>query len=500
MLDEMFLERAEDVGLEINPPRKAGVVLGPERTWEEYRVVPLAVVEDRGVYKMWYGCVAAYRAETPSITCPRCKLAQDGRNVVCTRCGWPTIGVDRIQQEVMGLAYAESNDGIEWQRPNLGLEEFRGSKENNLVPGLTGATVPSLNPRGPDEQRFMGLVEHKGAIWIATSPDGVRWMRKPKPALPFAADTTNQILYDPQRGKYVAFLRGFPGRRTTVRTEFDSLDESLLPFVDRNRKAGTTGVHYITDELETVLDRDSEDPAIDLDINNLSASLYAPGVYLGVAGIFRHYPGDTKAEGRRGHRYFVQGNDGSFGNQLVVSRDGRRWLRPDRRDYVANGPLGSMDGGLILVAAGIVARENELYQYYFGQRVTHGVFRPGYDRHVGAAFRLVQEKDRFLGLASRSRVGRFTTPPIRHGGGRLELNIDCGGLGEAFVAILDVEGRPVPGFDREDCDPIDLNQPRHIVAWRGNSNLDPLAGRPIRLQFFLRNAKLYTFCFAKGDT
>ena len=31
------------------------------------------------------------------------------------------------------MAYAESDDGITWRKPELGLSEFNGSKRNNLV-------------------------------------------------------------------------------------------------------------------------------------------------------------------------------------------------------------------------------------------------------------------------------------------------------------------------------------------------------------------------------
>ena len=31
------------------------------------------------------------------------------------------------------IAYAESTDGIHWDRPNFGLVEFRGNRDNNLV-------------------------------------------------------------------------------------------------------------------------------------------------------------------------------------------------------------------------------------------------------------------------------------------------------------------------------------------------------------------------------
>jgi hypothetical protein len=150
--------------------------------------------------------------------------------------------------------------------------------------------------------------------------------------------------------------------------------------------------------------------------------------------------------------------------------------------------------------AGIVDRGQELYQYYAGQRVTHGIFRPGFERQVGAGFRLVQDNDRFVGVTAGAGRGRFVTPPIRHAGHQLVVNVDCGGWGETFVAVLDADGAPIPGFTRDDCDPIDLNQPHHVVTWRGNADLRPLAGCPLRLEFFLRHAKLYTFRFSTPAT
>ena len=35
--------------------------------------------------------------------------------------------------EWISLCYAESDDGVNWVKPNLGLVSFEGSKENNIV-------------------------------------------------------------------------------------------------------------------------------------------------------------------------------------------------------------------------------------------------------------------------------------------------------------------------------------------------------------------------------
>lgn len=37
-LDELFVKRAEGVRLQVEPARKAGVALAPEKPWEEYRL------------------------------------------------------------------------------------------------------------------------------------------------------------------------------------------------------------------------------------------------------------------------------------------------------------------------------------------------------------------------------------------------------------------------------------------------------------------------------
>ena len=56
------------------------------------------------------------------------------------------------------LAYAESEDGIHWVKPNLGLVEYRGSRDNNLVvidpPEIMGNHLVVLDePDDPDPSR-----------------------------------------------------------------------------------------------------------------------------------------------------------------------------------------------------------------------------------------------------------------------------------------------------------------------------------------------------------
>src|SRR5215467_13690255 len=54
---------------------------------------------------------------------------------------------DRASQPSMPLhlCYAESDDGIHWRRPNLGLAPWRGSTPNNIIP-IEPRDAPSAHP------------------------------------------------------------------------------------------------------------------------------------------------------------------------------------------------------------------------------------------------------------------------------------------------------------------------------------------------------------------
>ena len=103
------------------------------------------------------------------------------------------------------MCYAESDDGVRWTKPNLGLVEFNGATTNNIC--LIASEVPSLakvndflsviyEPDDPDPQRRykcvfiahppfgdvrggrsgIGPNERRWAAFIAaTSPDGLSW-------------------------------------------------------------------------------------------------------------------------------------------------------------------------------------------------------------------------------------------------------------------------------------------------------------------------------------
>lgn len=141
-----------------------------------------------------------------------------------------------------------------------------------------------------------------------------------------------------------------------------------------------------------------------------------------------------------------------------------------------------------------------LYQYYTAREVTHApaAYRDPRVLGLGMIGIVEQPLDRFVAAEARA-AGRFLSPPFVFGGRHLELNIDCGALGEAWVELRDGANRTIPAFALADCDPIDRNHLRFRVTWRGCAEIGALAGTPIRLLVKLRTARLYAFQFVAGQ-
>ena len=101
-IDEYLLDRVERAELKPNAPLRKEIALKMDQPWEGIGSAAYpTVIQDGDVYRLYY------RA-----------------NSIVTE----AYGKDQAQC----TCYAESNDGVEWFRPNLGLMEFHGSKDNNI--------------------------------------------------------------------------------------------------------------------------------------------------------------------------------------------------------------------------------------------------------------------------------------------------------------------------------------------------------------------------------
>ncbi|HMO59135.1 MAG TPA: hypothetical protein PKA05_18100 [Roseiflexaceae bacterium] len=106
------------------------------------------------------------------------------------------------------VCYAESTDGLVWQRPVLGQMEFKGSRDNNAI-ALPETKIEGVHvirdDDDPDPGRRYKMIynPHTGRFWsirTATSADGITW--QPGPELP-VTEFVEQASFYKHAGLYV---------------------------------------------------------------------------------------------------------------------------------------------------------------------------------------------------------------------------------------------------------------------------------------------------------
>jgi hypothetical protein len=433
---------------------------------------------------------------------PQPRMAVVAYNTIA---GYPTVMPDgdvvRLYFRGMNLAenqadshawtcYAESYDGGRtFTRPNVGLHEMHGSKENNIL--LTGeegthAFAPFIDTRPgvPPEERYKALGntrEPGGKHWTLlafVSADGIHWRRMAdEPVLTKGAfDSHNVVFWSPTEGKYLYFYRTwsqakdptqYAGVRTVSRAESDDF------------------LHW-SDPVEM----DFNDAPIE-ELYTSATHPYSRAPHLLIALPKRFNPGRKTLTDEEVERFDVipkyagDVSDGVF----MTSRDGRRYdrtfmeafLRPglDRANWVSRTNMS---------AWGHVQTGPDELSLYFQHRYT----QPG---HYLARYTL--RLDGFASVRAPWAGGELITPPLTFTGSRLVLNASTSGAGSIRVELQQPDGRPIDGFTLADCpecfgDCIELP-----VRWGENAELGKLAGKPVRLRFAMRDADLYGLRFAE---
>ena len=240
------------------------------------------------------------------------------------------IGTQRI------LAYAESTDGAEWTKPNLGTVTYQGSRDNNLVYGLDaspgrdthGATV-FKDPSAPSQEAYkmvhIGTHEGRFCVYGAISPDGLHWTPIEKPLISeYLSDTQTVAHFDPEKGRYVGYFRGWTAhqhgtshaRRTIAYAETERFDEWPRP--------------------RTLLSTDTQDPP--------DADLYT-----------NSYVPWPQADAHLLFPALYCRNTDKTEVHLMTSRDGQQWRRPLRQPVIPAGEPGSNSEGGVYAGCGLVS-------------------------------------------------------------------------------------------------------------------------------------------------
>jgi hypothetical protein len=191
---------------------------------------------------------------------------------------------------------------------------------------------------------------------------------------------------------------------------------------------------------------------------------------------------------------------------LGYSRDGFHWSRPDRQAFIGvSDHVGDWNWANVQSAGGgCVVVGDHLYFYVSGRSGVPGTNGPGRSstglaviRRDGFASMERLPGDTRVRPASLGPDATLTTRPIRFSGSHLFVNADLT-RGDLRAEVLDVDGRVIAPFTRDNCEPLHGDGTRMAVRWRSGESLRALAGRTVRLRFYLTFGRLYAFWVSRS--
>ena len=477
-IDRRFFDRASGIELQMNPPYQSPEpVLRADRPWEAQGIGGYNTVLRQGEdhFRLWYG------AQMKS--------------------GLPQEGAGR-------LCYAESEDGISWRKPDLGLVSFQGSTANNIVAplderqSLQGATV-YVDERAPEQARYRLWTKFQPrddereagtepGLWAMHSPDGLRWTYddgQPNPPEQMC-DTQNVFFWDDRLGLYAGYTRVHQTQRRDEAAE--------MKLGKRYRSVGRiTSPDFRTWSEPTLIVLEGD--ALDLHAPLPPESIDRPQMDFYTNAVFKHPEADDAYFMMPAAYYHWEGNDGpaTMDVQLLTSRDGIIWERQgDRRPFLRRGFDGGPSGGMVMANVWPVATDTETWIYYSGRGNKHNA--ESRDGSNTGLFRAVLRRDGFVSADAGLAGGEFATPPLDFAGDELELNVDCGAGGWLLVELQEADGRALEGYTLETCQTVAANAIGCRVAWRGTGRRIRVEKKSLRMRVVMRSAKLYSFRFVSS--
>ena len=329
-----------------------------------------------------------------------------------------------MPNRLTATGYAQSEDGIHWIKPNLGLEEFNGSKDNNILMLYAHGTGVFLDEEETDPtKRFkmitlVDLSEKEHYLASSFSSDGIHWSELiPWPKNNINGDTHNFPFRDKIDGKYKAISRKWQnGQRISVISESTDFINWTNP-QEIIRGIGFGNQVYSMPVFQSC------------------------NAYIGLASIF--HEGDASLENFDTvdcHLTYATSNPTKF-----------NFVDDNLSPFIENGkgkyPNGEFDCCCIYAATPIEI-DNKLCFYYMGGNGQHTNFR---ETSFGRAF---LEKDKFAYATNRdgSKDGKIVSTQVEFTGSKLRLLCEIDSPDHIKVGLYSHwDEKPYPGFSFEDC-------------------------------------------------
>ncbi|MFA5866132.1 MAG: hypothetical protein WC975_15780 [Phycisphaerae bacterium] len=182
--DEYLIDTEKTTAeVKLHKPQPKEVVIDHNEPWEGDGCTFHCILKEDGLYRMYYlGCEVL----DPSYT--------------------------KLSPHPLVLCYAESTDGKNWVKPTLGIFEFNGSKENNIIGPGYFPVFKDTNPDCLKDELYKGVSAECNEkmttceLWCFTSPDGINFKKAWLMTKQGKFDTLNSAFWDNDTSQYVCYI------------------------------------------------------------------------------------------------------------------------------------------------------------------------------------------------------------------------------------------------------------------------------------------------------
>ena len=398
-------------------------------------------------------------------------------------------------------AYAESDDGYHWTKPELDV--FPGT---NVTNNLSGEQVVWLDKQEKDpSKRYKSVagytIGYGGSFILQYSADGIHW--GPVEACSGWIQDRSTCFYNPFTKKWVMSIRVCalnPPTRSRAYVEDESIERLLL----RTHSIQNELDYVIRDSVENYYIKDKDvafwftaDDQDTRHINPVVADLSpcAPAIYnfdaigyesimLGEYAMYRGPESDVMKKLKEWKLNEVG---------LGYSRDGFHYYRPDHTPFMASayGDTTAWNAANMQVAAGnALIVGDSLFFYVGGHKMKLGVGPEIETTGLGTLRR--------DGFVSMDGSGTLLTSPVSFDGKYFFVNAQAK---ELAVELIGADGQPVKGFTKEDCVAMkDTDSTKYRITWGKNASLSRFRNQPVRFKFYLTDGSLYAFWVSPWET
>lgn len=448
-IDQYLIENMNGIVQQLHHPRNEGIALKFDKPWEGNFSAYCTVIKDNDRYRLYYR-------------------------------GIREAGKDGNDNEV--TCYAESDDGIHWNKPSLGIFVINGTKNNNVILAHAAPATHNFspfldtNPNAIPTEKFkaLGGTDKTGLIAFV-SADGIHW-KKLRDTAVFKTgvfDSQNVAFWSQSEQQYVCYFRTWSDGGFTDYKGFRSVSR-------------TTSKDFIHWTAPVKMSFGNTAPE-HLYTNQTSPYFRAPQIYIAIGARFmpkRQVISEEQAKALNVNpNYFKDCSDAV----LMTTRGGNVYDRTFMQSFIRPG----------IGLENWVSRSNYpvLNVVQTGKTEMSVYVNESYAQPTAHIKRYTLRLDGFASLHAGFTPGEALTRPFVFKGKQLEINYATSAAGYVKVEILDEENKPVPGFTVNDCQEIIGNEISRIVLWNGKKDVSLLEGKTIRLKFYLKDADLYSIKF-----